>query len=99
MPAFGIDAAAVSMGEYIPGDTVPASALTQGIKCTFSAPEELTELRLWAGDKIVSSETLSAGTTTVERTIDVAQYTTVPYLHLELRGKNSHLISNPFFLS
>ncbi|MBR2872391.1 MAG: hypothetical protein IKB99_02740 [Lentisphaeria bacterium] len=99
MPSFGIHSAAVTLGEFLPGDTIPVSALAQGIKCSFSAPEELTELRLWAGDKIVLSETLPAGTTALERTIEVAQYTAAPYLHLELRGKNSHLISNPFFLS
>jgi hypothetical protein len=42
---------------------------------------------------------LPAGTTAIERTIEVAHYTAAPYLHLELRGKNAHLISNPFFLS
>ena len=35
---------------------------------------------------------------TIERTFDVSGYTTAPFLHLELRGVNSHLISNPFFL-
>ena len=98
MPAFNVDSASVKCGEFIPGDTIPAEALKNGIKCSFSAPGELTELRLWAKDKIVSSETLPAGTTAIERTLDVAQYADAPFLFLELRGKDAHLISNPFFL-
>ena len=98
MAAFGVETASVALGEYIPGDEVPASVLAEGIKCAFTAPEELTELRLWAGDKIVMSETLPEGTTALERTIEIAQYKDAPYFHLELRGKNAHLISNPFFV-
>ena len=97
MPAFGIDAASVALGEFLPGDTVPAEALKAPIKCAFSAPEELTELRLWGGDKILSSEILPPGTTSLERSIEISQYD-APYFHLELRGKNGHLISNPFFV-
>ena len=98
MPSFGIDTASVALGSFRPGDTVTADALKQGLQCSFTAPEELTELRLWAGDKIVSSEMLPAGTYSLERTLDVSKYTDAPYIHLELRGKNGHLISNPFFL-
>lgn len=98
MASFGVETASVALGEYLPGDTVPVSALAQKIKCSFSAPEELTELRLWGGDKILMSEMLPAGTTSLERTIEIAQYTDAPYFHLELRGKNAHLISNPFFV-
>ena len=98
MPGFGVETASVALGEYLPGDTVPAEALAQGIKCAFTAPEELTELRLWAGNKIAMSETFPAGTTALERTIEIAQYKDAPYFHLELRGKNAHLISNPFFV-
>ena len=98
MASFGVDVADVSLGEYLPGDTVPASALAEKIKCSFSAPEELTEIRLWGGDRILMSEKLPAGTTAVERIIEIAHYKDAPYFHLELRGKNAHLISNPFFV-
>ena len=98
MPAFNVDSAAVSLGEYLPGDTVPAEALKAGLKCAFTAEGDLTELRLWGGDKILSAETLPAGTHSVERVFDLTEYKDVPYFHLELRGKKSHLISNPFFV-
>ena len=98
MPAFGVDSAAVTLGAFLPGDTVPAEALKQPLECRFSAPEALTALRLYAGREIVEEETFPAGTFSVERALDVSKYARSPFLHLELRGVNSHLISNPFFL-
>ena len=98
MPSFGVSAASVAMGEYLPGDTVPAEALKNGIRCSFTAPEKLTELRIWAGKDIVYSEEFPDGTFSIERLLDCSQYEGVPYLHLELRGVNAHLISNPFFI-
>jgi len=99
MPSFGVAEAAVALGEFLPGDTVPAEALSQPLRCSFAAPEGLTSLRLCAGREIVAEETFPAGTRAVERALDVSQYTAAPFLYLELRGVASHLISNPFFLA
>ena len=48
--------------------------------------------------RVAQVRKLPAGTTAVERIIEIAQYKDAPYFHLELRGKNAHLISNPFFV-
>ena len=98
MPAFGVESAAVSLGGFLPGDTVPVTALKEPLKCAFTVPEGIVSLRLYAGKEIVSEETFPEGTRSLERALDAAKYVGAPFLHLELRGKNAHLISNPFFV-
>lgn len=97
MAAFGVDSAEVSLGEYIPGDTVSPEALEAPLKYAFTVPEGVTALRLWGGDKILEEKTFAENTNSIEGSFDISQYKDAPYFHLELRGHNAHLISNPFF--
>ena len=99
MPAFGVESASVSLGNFLPGDTVPAAALKEPLKCAFTVPGGIVSLRIYGGKEIVFEETFPEDTRELERALAVSNYAVFPFIHLELRGRNGHLISNPFFIN
>ena len=99
IPGFGVDSADIRINDYLPGDTVPAEQMTQGIRVQLSAPEALTAVELYADDQLISVYVPEGDGREVDTVISTAGLTCKRFLRIEVRGKKAHLIANPFFIS
>jgi len=97
IPGFGAKSADIRFGKYLPGDTIPPADQCGPISVEAEGAEPLTAVELYADDRLEKAEILPAGCRRARIIFDVKEMSCRRFLRVEVKGRRTHLIANPFF--
>ena len=97
IPGFGAESADIRFGKYLPGDTIPPADQCGVISVRVRAAEPLTVVELYADDRLERSEKLSPERREADVVFDVRSMDCRNFLRIEVKGRRTHLVANPFF--
>ncbi|MBQ7206580.1 MAG: CehA/McbA family metallohydrolase [Lentisphaeria bacterium] len=97
IPGFGAESADIRFGKYLPGDTIPPAEQRGVITVKVTSADPLTAVELYADDRPAKTETLPPDCREADLRFDVPEMACRRFLRVEVKGRRTHLVANPFF--